>query len=80
MGMGGYMGSPAHREDKQEMLQKLAELIDPDGWREYHANNGVVTNQEGCGIKDSLYAAKRIMDGIMTSDILFLYFHKRKGN
>lgn len=79
MGMGGYAGSPLHREDKQLMLQKLAELIAPDEWTGYNANNGVVTNQDGWGIKDSLHAAKRIMDEVMTSDVLFVCLHKQTG-
>lgn len=78
LGMGGYVGSPAHKEDKQAMIQKIAELIAPEEWKEFNSNNGVVTNQSSCAIKDSLFAAKRIFDALIDSDFLHKHFHENR--
>ena len=50
----------------KELLQKLAEIIAPEEWARFHANKGVVTNEDGWALQDSYHIARRIID----SDIL----------
>ena len=58
-------------EDEREAFgMKLAKAIEPEAWQEFDAGNGVCSNDAGWKCKDSIYAARRVMDMLFADGVI----------